>query len=89
MRRSGCVKCQREKRSRSVLRRLSGSEGRFVFRGRFPGRYYMKADASGYLHDFLVLAGRGGSEFDLAPGTERMVRLALWPEGSVTGRIVG
>ena len=47
----------------------------------------MKADASGYLHDFLVLAGRGGSEFDLTPGTERMVRLALWPEGSVTGRI--
>jgi hypothetical protein len=67
---------------------MSGPEGRFAFRSRLPGRYFVQSDTSGYLHDVLVLDGRGGREFDLPPGAERAVRLALWPEGSVIGRIV-
>ena len=66
----------------------ANSEGRFVFTGRPAGHYAVKGEAPGFLPDSIVLDGEGSREFDLAAGSVRTVHLRLWPEGSITGRIV-
>lgn len=64
------------------------SEGRFVFTGCLAGHYAVEGEALGFLPDSIVLDGEGSREFDLAAGSARTVHLRLWPEGSITGRIV-
>ncbi|MGO9641525.1 MAG: carboxypeptidase regulatory-like domain-containing protein [Candidatus Acidiferrales bacterium] len=64
------------------------SEGRFVFTGRPAGHYTVQGEAPGFLPDSIVLNGRGSREFDLAAGSVRTVHLRLWPEGTISGRIV-
>ena len=64
------------------------SDGRFVFTGRPAGHYTVRGDAPGFLPDSIVLDSSGSSEFDIAAGSVRTVHLRLWPEGTITGRIV-
>ncbi|MCE5311337.1 MAG: carboxypeptidase-like regulatory domain-containing protein [Acidobacteriales bacterium] len=63
-------------------------DGRFAFTDRPVGRYYLSGDAAGYLSDFLILDGQGTVEFDLRCGETRSVRMMLWPEAVVSGRLV-
>ena len=64
------------------------SDGKFVFTGRPGGHYTVQGEAPGFLPDSIVLDGSGSREFDLAAGSVRTVHLRLWPEGTITGRIV-
>ena len=65
----------------------SDNEGRFVFPKAKAGRFYLAGESVGYLSDYLVQNGKGGSEFELHVGEARSFRLVLWPEGSVSGRL--
>ncbi len=64
------------------------SDGKFVFTGRPAGHYTVQGEAHGFLPDSIVFDGSGSREFDLAAGSVRTVHLRLWPEGTITGRIV-
>jgi hypothetical protein len=64
------------------------SDGKFVFTGRPAGHYTVQGEAHGFLPDSIVFDGSGSGEFDLAAGSVRTVHLRLWPEGTITGRIV-
>lgn len=64
------------------------SDGKFVFTGRPAGHYTVQGEAPGFLPDSVVFDGSGSGEFDLAAGSVRTVHLRLWPEGTITGRIV-
>jgi hypothetical protein len=66
----------------------SDIEGRFVFSKAKAGRFYLAGESAGYLSDNLVQNGRGSSDFELHAGETRSFRLMLWPESSVSGRLV-
>ena len=66
----------------------SDHNGRFIFSKAKPGHFYLAGEAEGYLKNFLVQNGKGGSDFDLHAGVSRSFRLVLWPEGTISGRIV-
>jgi hypothetical protein len=66
----------------------SDHEGRFVFSNVAAARYYLAGEAAGYLEEYLIQNGRGEYDFALYPGEARKFRLVLWPESSVTGRVL-
>jgi len=49
----------------------SGHDGRFAFTKAKAGHFYLEGESNGYLRDYLVLNGRGGSDFDLHAGETR------------------
>ena len=53
-----------------------------------PGTSTLQAKPKGYLKNYLVQNGKGGSDFDLHAGESRSFRFVLWPEGTISGRIV-
>jgi hypothetical protein len=67
---------------------VSDHNGRFIFSKAKPGHFYLAGEAEGYLKNYLVQNGKGGSDFDLHAGVSRSFRLVLWPEGTISGRIV-
>lgn len=66
----------------------SDHDGRFIFSKAKPGHFYLAGEAKGYLRNALVQNGHGESEFDLHTGESRSFRFVLWPEGTISGRIV-
>jgi len=69
------------------VRTVTGQDGRFVFNDARASHYFLYSDAVGYLRNYLVQNGRGGSEFDLHAGETRFFRLILLPEGSISGQV--
>lgn len=67
---------------------VSDHDGHFVFSKAEPGHFYLDGEAEGYLRNALVQNGHGESEFDLHAGESRSFRFVLWPEGTISGRIV-
>lgn len=67
---------------------VSDHNGRFIFSKAKPGHFYLAGEAEGYLKNYLVQNGKGGSDFDLHAGESRSFRFVLWPEGIISGRIV-
>jgi hypothetical protein len=67
---------------------VSDHNGRFIFSKAKPGHFYLAGEAEGYLKNYLVQNGKGGSDFDLHAGVSRSFRFVLWPEGTISGRIV-
>ena len=83
--------CSAPKDGKDIPRCLStdaDSDGKFIFTGRPAGHYTVQGEAPGFLPDSIVFDGSGFGEFDLAAGNGRTVHLRLWPEGTITGRIV-
>lgn len=67
---------------------VSDHDGRFIFSKAEPGHFYLDGEAEGYLRNALVQNGHGESGFDLHAGESRSFRFVLWPEGTISGRIV-
>jgi hypothetical protein len=67
---------------------VSDHNGQFIFLKAKPGHFYLAGEAKGYLKNYLVQNGKGGSDFDLHAGESRSFRFVLWPEGTISGRIV-
>jgi hypothetical protein len=67
---------------------VSDHNGRFIFSKAKLGHFYLASEAKGYLKNYLVQNGKGGSDFDLHAGESRSFRFVLWPEGTISGRIV-
>ena len=66
---------------------MSAADGSFFFAGPKAGLYRLMGEKTGFLKDYFAESGQGSS-FQLRRASSRRIHLSLWPEASISGRVL-